>query len=87
MQGGKVQERVISLMVIDTQSESRVSDPMSHILRPAWLRDNLQDAKRHAVPKGTVRESKRPQRFLSYMALISHIIDFKSPSYDEAAGQ
>jgi hypothetical protein len=26
--------------------------------RPAWLRDTLQDAERHATPSGTFRERK-----------------------------
>jgi hypothetical protein len=55
--------------------------------RPSWLRDTLQDAEGHATPSGTFRERKRPQRFLSYMALMSHIIDSKPSSYEEAAGQ
>jgi hypothetical protein len=55
--------------------------------RPAWLRDTLQDAKGHATPSGTFGESKRSQRFSSYMALMSHIIDSKPSSYEEAAGQ
>jgi hypothetical protein len=55
--------------------------------RPAWLRDTLQDAKRHATPSGTFRESKQSQRFSIYMALMSHIIDSEPSSYEEAAGQ
>jgi hypothetical protein len=55
--------------------------------RPAWLRDSLQDAEGHAAPSGTFRESKRRQRFSSYMALMSHIIDSEPSSYEEATGQ
>jgi hypothetical protein len=55
--------------------------------RSAWLRDTLQDAKGHATPNGIFRESKRPQRFSSYMALMSHIIDSELSSYEEAASQ
>jgi hypothetical protein len=43
--------------------------------RPAWLRDTLQDAKRHASPRDTFRERKRPQSFSSYIH-ESHIIDY-----------
>ena len=31
--------------------------------RPAWCKQILQEAEGHAAPKGTFRESKRPQRF------------------------
>jgi hypothetical protein len=55
--------------------------------RPAWLRDTLQNAEGHAVPRGTFRESKRPNRFSSYMALMSHIIDSEPSSYEEATDQ
>nr|QHR90809.1 hypothetical protein Q903MT_gene4835 [Picea sitchensis] len=55
--------------------------------RPAWLRETLQDAERIAAPRGSFRESKRPQRFSSYMALMSHIIDSEPSSYEEAATQ
>ena len=55
--------------------------------RPAWLRETLQDAERIAAPGGSFRESKRPHRFSSYMALMSHIIDAEPSSYEEAATQ
>lgn len=55
--------------------------------RPTWLRDTLQDAEKNAAPSGTFRESKRPQRFSSYMALMSHIIDSEPSNYEEAADQ
>ena len=55
--------------------------------RPAWLRDTLQDAKGHATPNGTFKERKKTQRFLSYMALMSHIIDSEPSSYEEATCQ
>jgi hypothetical protein len=42
--------------------------------RPTWLCDTLQDAVRHASPHDTFRERKQPHRFLSYMALMSHIM-------------
>jgi hypothetical protein len=43
--------------------------------RPAWLRNTLQEAEGHAAPKGSFRESKRPHKFSSYVALMSKIID------------
>ena len=46
--------------------------------RPRWAQQTLQDAEGHEAPHGTIRESKRPQRFSSYVALMSHIIDSKT---------
>jgi hypothetical protein len=42
---------------------------------PAWAHQTLREEKGHAIPCGTFRESKRPQRFSSYVAAMSHIID------------
>jgi hypothetical protein len=42
--------------------------------RPIWIHDTLQDAERHATLSDTFRERKRPLRFSSYMALLSHIM-------------
>jgi hypothetical protein len=53
--------------------------------RPAWARQTLQEAERHAAACGTFRESKRPQRFSSYIAAMSHIIDSEPSSYEEAS--
>ena len=51
------------------------------------IRDTLQEAEKHATPSGSFKESKRPHRFSSYMALMSHIIDYEPSSYEEAANQ
>jgi hypothetical protein len=53
--------------------------------RPAWLRNTLQEARGHGTPKGSFRESKRPHKFSSYVALMSNIIDSKPSTFDEAA--
>ena len=55
--------------------------------RPAWLRDTLQEAEKHATPNGSFKKRRRPQRFSSYMALMSHIIDSGPSSYEEVADQ
>jgi hypothetical protein len=64
-----------------------VDPPSDEDTRPGWLQDTLRDAKRHATPKGTFRENRPPQRFSSYVALMSSIIDSKPFSFEEAAGQ
>ena len=44
--------------------------------RPAWVSEIIQD--------GSLRESKRPRTYSSYVALLSDIIDAKPFSYEEA---
>ena len=53
--------------------------------RPRWAQQTLQDAKGHEAPHGTFRESKKPQRFSSYVALMSHIIDSEPTTYEDAS--
>jgi hypothetical protein len=55
--------------------------------RPFWAQQNLQEAEGHVAPRGTFRESKRPQRFSSYVSTMSHIIDIENYFHGEAAGQ
>lgn len=52
--------------------------------RPLWARKMIQEAKAYASPQGTCRESKRPHRFSSYVALMSEIIKSKPSSVKEA---
>jgi len=54
--------------------------------RPGWFRDTIQDASGHTAPRGNFRESKRPQRYSGYTALMSHISDSESSSFEEAVG-
>ena len=56
-----------------------------HKRRHAWVRQPLQDAKGHATPCGAFRESKRPQRYGCYVALMSNLLDFELSTYDEAS--
>jgi len=43
----------------------------------------LQDAARHATPRGTFRERSQLEKCSNYMAFMSHIIDFEPYSYEE----
>jgi len=52
--------------------------------RPGWFRDTIQDASGHTAPRGTFRESKRPQRYSGYTALMSQISDSEPSSFEEA---
>ena len=55
--------------------------------RPSWARHTLQEAEGNAAPRGTFRESERPQRFSSYVSAMSHIIDTKPSCHGEATSQ
>eukprot|EP00253_Pinus_taeda_P016698 PITA_16698 len=55
--------------------------------KPKWLQDTLRDATFVAEPKRPVRESRPPERFCRYMAMITNILDSEPSSYEEAASQ
>jgi hypothetical protein len=55
--------------------------------RLVWARHTLQEAKGHATPRGTFRESNRPRRYSCYVAAMSHIIDYEPSYYEEASSQ
>jgi len=44
----------------------------------------LQEVEKHAAPSGTFKERKRPQRFASYVVLVSNISDTEPSLFDEA---
>jgi len=50
----------------------------------AWLKYTLQDAEGHAALQGIFKESKRPKRYSSYVALMTKLIDFKPSNFEEA---
>jgi hypothetical protein len=55
--------------------------------RQSWLRNTLREVEGHAAPKGSFRESKRPQKFFIYVAPMSKIIDSEPSTFKEATKQ
>ena len=55
--------------------------------KPARARKAIQDAERYGAPEGSLKESKRPRIYSSYMALLSDIIDAEPSSFEEAVGK
>ena len=55
--------------------------------KPTWAREAIRDAERYGAPEGSLRESKRPRIYSSYMALLSDIIDAEPSSFEEAVGK
>ena len=52
--------------------------------RLAWARQIIQDAEKYGAPNGSLRESKRPSTYSSYVALLSDIIDAEPSSFEES---
>ena len=55
--------------------------------RPKWLQDILKEAETVGAPKKQVRESRHPERFGSYIAMVTDIIETEPFSYEEASTQ
>ena len=55
--------------------------------KPAWACELIKDAERYSAPEGSLRESKRPRIYSSYMALLFDRIDAEPSSFEEAVGK
>ena len=71
----------------DEDSFTLVGEICSGKRKPKWLQDTLHEATSVAGPKRQVRESKPPEWFCSYMALVTSIVDSEPSSYEEATSQ
>ena len=67
-----------------------IEEPVERLLekipakrKPAWCKQILQEAEGHATPKGTFRESRKPQRYSGLAAQVDPIICEPS-SFEEA---
>jgi hypothetical protein len=52
--------------------------------KPAWCREILKEAEKHAAPKGTFRESRKPDKYSGLIAQLNLVIDSKPSTFDEA---
>jgi hypothetical protein len=43
--------------------------------KPTWCREILKEAEKHATPKGTFRESKKPDKYSGLIAQFNLVID------------
>jgi hypothetical protein len=50
----------------------------------AWARELIQDGEKYGVPKGTMRQVKRPKPFSSYTVLMCNILDEEPTCFKEA---
>jgi hypothetical protein len=70
------------------QGESPPQDTTSERRKPKWLQDILRDAQGSVGnPKQAVRESKPPERFCSYIAMVSSIREFEPSTFEEATSR
>jgi hypothetical protein len=59
---------------------------ISHKRKRDWARELIQDGEKYGAPEGTMRQSKKPKPFSSYMALMFDLIE-KEPTFFEEAIQ
>jgi hypothetical protein len=70
------------------QGESPPQDTTSERRKPKWLEDILRDAQGSVGnPKQEVRESKPPERFCSYIAMVSSIRESETYTFEEASSR
>jgi hypothetical protein len=68
--------------------ESPPRDTTSERRKPKWLQDTLKKAQGSVGnPRQVVRESKPPERFCNYLAMVSNIREFDPSIFEEAAGR
>jgi hypothetical protein len=53
--------------------------------KPAWCREILKEAEKHAAPKGTFRESKKPDKYSGLIAKLNLVIDSEPSTFEEAS--
>jgi hypothetical protein len=55
--------------------------------KPKWLQDTLKKNDTVWNPRNSTRESRPPERFCSYVAMVTGIIEFDPSSYEEETTQ
>ena len=68
--------------MIESQEPPRMT--ISHKRNPSWARERIQDAEKYGAPEGTMRQSKKPKPFSSYMALMCDLIEKEPTCFEEA---
>jgi hypothetical protein len=53
--------------------------------RPAWCREILKEVEKHATPKGTFRESKKPDKYLGLIDRLNHVLNSEPSTFYEVA--
>jgi hypothetical protein len=70
------------------QGESPPRDTTSERRKPKWLQDTLREAQGLVGnPRELVRESKPPERFCSYIAMVRSIRESEPSTFEEASSR
>ena len=88
--GRRTADRQSGVQALDDEVEefhSPVGEVCLGKRKPKWLQDTLREATYVGGPKRPIRESRPPDRFCSYMAMVANIIDSGPSSYVEVASQ
>ena len=86
--GERTADRQSGVQAPDDEEEefhSSVGEVCSGKRKPKLLQDTLREATSVAGPTRTVRESRPPERFCSYMEMVANILDSEPSSYEEVA--
>ena len=51
--------------------------------RPTWAREIIKEVERYGVPEGTIKESKKPNPYPSYVALMCNLVDQEPTCFEE----
>ena len=63
------------------------NEMISHKRRPAWAHEIIEEEERYGVPEGTIRESKKPKPYPSYVALMCNLVDKENTCFEEETKQ
>ena len=53
--------------------------------KPTWCQEILKEAEKHVAPKGTFRESKKPNKYSGLIAQLNLVIDSEPSTFEEAS--
>ena len=70
-------------MIEPQNPENPPKEVISYKRRPAWDRELIWDSEKYGSPNGSLRESKKPCTYSSYVALSFDPIDEKPSSFEE----
>jgi hypothetical protein len=68
-------------------SSDEAEEAISGKRKPKWLQDTLKEAETVGNPRNSSRESRPPERFCNYVAIVTGITESKPSSYEEATTQ
>ena len=84
--GGRTTDRQSGVQAPDDDEEEEFHSPVGEVClgkkKPKCLHDTLREATSLAGPKKPVRESRPPERFCSYMAMVANILESEPSSYE-----